>query len=190
VVALCMKTANNVGRPRSVAGLQKLAGLWPAYEVWLTLIERGMVMQPEFNNLKVGLRGEAKVKVTADNVAPAFGSGEVDVFATPALVALVEAAAQDAIKGCLPPGWTTVGMEIKLKHFAPSPPGMEVVGKAVLEDIVGRRLVFSVRAYDESEQVSSGQHHRFIVNMVKFKEQAQAKKKERMEDEKASLVSD
>lgn len=131
------------------------------------------------HKVKVGLQGEARTVVSEENTADAYGAEGIDVYATPALVGLVEAAAMDAVKGCLEKGWTTVGMEIRLKHLAPTPKGMEVVARATLEAIDGRRLVFSVEAFDEKEQIACGQHHRYIVDRGKFLTQAKgAKKKE------------
>ncbi|MFY9415580.1 MAG: thioesterase, partial [bacterium] len=72
--------------------------------------------------------------------------------------------------------WGTVGMEIKLKHLAPTPVGMEVVARAVLQEIDGRRLVYSFEAFDEKEQIAVGIHQRYIVNMEKFNKKAQIQK--------------
>ncbi|MGB4376532.1 MAG: thioesterase, partial [bacterium] len=101
-------------------------------------------MQPRpHTDLKVGMCGEARITVREEDTANAYGAEGIYVYATPALVGLIESAAQEAVKGHLSEGWGTVGMEIKLKHLAPTPVGMQVVAKAVLQEIDGRRLVYS-----------------------------------------------
>ncbi|MFY9371713.1 MAG: thioesterase family protein [bacterium] len=127
-------------------------------------------------DLKVGMAGEVRTRVREEDTAAAYGAEGIHVYATPALVGLVEAAAQEAVKGHLAEGWGTVGMEIKLKHLAPTPVGMEVVARAVLQEIDGRRLVYSFEAFDEKEQIAVGIHQRYIVNMEKFNKKAQIQK--------------
>lgn len=134
-------------------------------------------MQPiPQTSLKVGMCGEARTTVREADTAAAYGVGGINVYATPALVGLVESAALNAVKDHLVEGWSTVGMEVRLKHLAPTPVGMEVVARAVLQEIDGRRLVYSFEAYDEKEQIAVGLHQRYIVNMEKFNQKAQKQK--------------
>ena len=120
------------------------------------------------HEIKAGLKGEADTQVDNTNMATAYGVEGVEVFATPALVALVEQAAHNAVKDFLPSGYTTVGAEIKLKHLTPTPPGMQVQAEATVVQVEGRKLIFSIKAQDEKEQTAVGQHRRFIVNLEKF----------------------
>ncbi|MFY9429310.1 MAG: thioesterase, partial [bacterium] len=79
-------------------------------------------MQPRpHTDLKVGMCGEARITVREEDTANAYGAEGIYVYATPALVGLRESAAQEAVMGHLSEGWGTVGMEIKLKHLAPTP---------------------------------------------------------------------
>ena len=113
--------------------------------------------------LTVGIHGEQSQLVTPENTARAMGSGTLDVFATPALVALDE--------GC-----GSVGTKLELEHTAPTPVGMTVTCESELTAVEGRKLVFHVTLHDEKSPVGGGTHERFIVNDAKFAAKAEAKK--------------
>lgn len=125
--------------------------------------------------LQPGLTGAATVTVTAANTAVALGSGEVEVFATPALAGLMEAAAVDALCGLLENGQTSVGVHLDLQHLAATPVGMHVRAEARLMTVEGRRLTFRVTAADESEQIGAGLHQRVIVDAARFLARTAAK---------------
>ncbi len=127
--------------------------------------------------LEEGLRGKAEVKVEESNTARQVGSGSVEVFATPMLVALVETAAINALAGRLPPGQTSVGTHIDLKHLAATPVGMTVRAEAVLTGIKEQRLIFRVEAYDAREKVGEGTHRRYLLEQEGFVAKAKAKTK-------------
>jgi fluoroacetyl-CoA thioesterase len=127
--------------------------------------------------LQPGLTGTASVTVTADLTAAALGSGSVDVYSTPSLIALLEAAAINALAGRLPDGQTSVGTALNIKHLAATPVGMSVQATATLREVDGRRLVFGVSASDEAELISEGTHERFIVNRDRFEERVRNKSK-------------
>lgn len=116
----------------------------------------------------VGAVGTAPSVVTSDNSAVAMGSGALPVFATPALVALMESAACQAISSYLPPGLTTVGTEIAVKHMAATPIGHNIQAEARLIKVAGRKLTFKVTAYDEREKIADGTHERFVVEASRF----------------------
>ncbi len=118
--------------------------------------------------LEAGLRGMSTVRVTTQHTAEALGSGDVPVYATPSLVALLETAAVNAVAGHLQPGETTVGTWIEMTHLAATPVGREVRAEATLTAVEGRKLVFSVVAHDAREKVSEGRHHRMIVARDRF----------------------
>jgi predicted thioesterase len=118
--------------------------------------------------LKIGLEGNADVLVSESNTAKTMGSGDMEVFATPAMIALIEKAAVLAVSECLPEGSSTVGTMINVKHIAATPVGMSVTARATLIQIDGKRLVFTVEAFDGKEKIGEGQHERFIVNMDRF----------------------
>ena len=125
--------------------------------------------------LQPGLTGTASVIVTADRTAAALGSGSVDVYSTPALIALLEAAAINALAGHLADGQTSVGTALDVKHLAATPVGMTVNATATLTAIDGRRLVFEVSASDEIELIGQGTHERFIVDRARFEKRVRDK---------------
>ena len=118
--------------------------------------------------LSPGMTGEATVVVTRENTAAAVGSGGVDVFATPMMVALMEMAALRLVQPHLAEGETTVGTIVNVKHTAATPLGMSVRAVARLDAVDGRRLVFTVEAYDDREKIGEGTHERFVVQLQKF----------------------
>jgi predicted thioesterase len=126
--------------------------------------------------ISVGLVGEARRVVDASMLASALGSGSLDVFATPALVALMEHAACQALEGHLAAEQTSVGVRLDVAHLAPTPPGVEVRARAELVEVDGRRLVFRVEAFDEQERIGEGSHERALVDARRLLARANAKR--------------
>ena len=126
--------------------------------------------------LKVGMKGYAETVVTMDNTANKMGSGTMDVFATPAMVALMEEAAWKCVAADLESGMGTVGTSMQIKHGAATPLGMRVTAECELLEVDGRRLVFSVQASDEAGLIGNGTHERFIVAEEKFLAKTESKK--------------
>ena len=126
--------------------------------------------------LKPGIEAQKAETVTDKNTAAAWGSGGIAVYATPAMIALMEGAAFSAVGSILPPGWSTVGTELNIKHIAASPLGMKVYAKAELLNIDGRALSFQVEAFDEAGKIGEGTHSRFIIEVEKFLAKIEAKK--------------
>lgn len=118
--------------------------------------------------IKEGLTHTSKIKVTLENCASAVGSGGLDVFATPSMVALMENAAMNAVAPFLPEGSTTVGAEINTTHIKPSALGADIEATATLTAVEGRKLVFDVEARDTSGIIGKGTHVRFIVDIERF----------------------
>ena len=125
--------------------------------------------------IKVGITGEAKDQVTENNIAKTLRSGELKVYATPAMVALMEEAAYKSVQDELEEGKGTVGTEMNVKHLASTPIGMEVTAKAELIEVDRRRLVFKVEAFDERGKIGEGIHERFIIDNDKFQEKTDNK---------------
>ncbi len=125
--------------------------------------------------MKTGIKGKLERLVTEELSAKAMGSGELDVFATPAMVALIEETAWRSVAGELDEGCGTVGTKLDIAHTAATPLGMKVTCETELTAIDRRKLVFSVRVYDEAGEVGSGTHERFIVDNAKFQAKADAK---------------
>ncbi len=126
-------------------------------------------------SLQPGLSATVQTVVAPANTAQALGSGAVPVFATPALVALLEQAAVAALAPALPPGQTSVGVRVDVQHLAATPVGMTVRAHAALLAIDGRRLTFAVTAYDDAEQVAEGTHERVLVDQERFLARVQKK---------------
>lgn len=126
-------------------------------------------------NLKTPMYGEARTRVTKENTALKFGSGKVDVFGTPAMIALMEEASINTVDTELPDGYATVGIELNIKHIAATPEGMSVTASSELIEIDGRRLTFKVGAFDEAEKIGEGSHQRYIIELDKFKDRASRK---------------
>jgi predicted thioesterase len=119
-----------------------------------------------------GLRASVAETVTEDLTAERVGSGDVAVYATPMVLALVERAAVAALEGALEPGQTSVGARVELDHLAPTPPGVRVEATATLEEVDGHRLRFSVSVLDPAGEVARGTHVRAIVDRGPFLEAA------------------
>ncbi len=114
--------------------------------------------------------------VDASLLASALGSGNLDVFATPALVGLMEQAACAAFDGHLPLDQTSVGVRIDIAHLAATPPGVEVRARAELVEVDGRRLMFRVEAFDPRDLIGEGRHERALVDPDRLLARANAKR--------------
>ena len=113
--------------------------------------------------LTLGIKGKEETFVTEANSAKTMGSGTLDVFATPAMTALMEKTAWKSVAPYLEEGMGTVGTLLQITHDAPTPLGMKVWCESELTEIDGRRLVFSVSAYDETGKICGGRHGRVNV---------------------------
>lgn len=118
--------------------------------------------------LEKGVSGQSRTTVRPENTAAAMGSGDLEVFATPAMVALMEHAALMAVAASLPEGTTTVGAEMNVTHIKPSALGAEIVASAVLTEIEGRKLTFNVGARDAEGMIGEGVHIRYVVDRERF----------------------
>lgn len=125
--------------------------------------------------LNTGITGEARCLVTPETTAANLGSGALEVFATPAMIALIEKAAWQSVQPMLEEGCGTVGTALRVRHLSATPVGMEVVAKTELQEIDGRRLVFKVEVYDAKGMVGDGEHERFIVKNDSFLKKAKGK---------------
>ena len=118
--------------------------------------------------LKEGLSYTSKTDVSLANCAVTAGSGDLEVFATPAMVALMENAAMKAVAEALPEGATTVGAEMNVTHIKPSGIGAKVSATATLTAVEGRKLTFEVEASDEGGVIGEGVHIRYVVDRARF----------------------
>lgn len=122
--------------------------------------------------LQTGKKGVGTLYVTDDLTAKTIGSGELSVYATPALIALIEETAWKSICRCLELGQTTVGTRLDVSHIAATPVGRRVRCETELIEIDRRRLVFSAEVFDETGKIAEGTHERFIVDKERFMQKA------------------
>ena len=125
--------------------------------------------------MQTGIKGRIELTVTKDKCAGALGSGELDVFATPAMIALIEETAWKSVAPYLQPEEGTVGTALVVRHLAATPIGLKVVCETELTLVDRRRLVFDAKVYDPFGLVGEGTHERFVIQYEKFMKKANEK---------------
>ena len=125
--------------------------------------------------MKPGIKNEISLFVTQERSAAAMGSGTLEVFATPAMVALMEQTAAESVESLLEEGNTTVGTMIQVNHLAATPMGMKVTCNSELVAVEGRKLTFKLEAFDEVGLIGTANHERFVVGADRFLEKVNAK---------------
>lgn len=120
--------------------------------------------------IPAGIKHHKEVDVSEMDSACMFGSGLVNVFATPALIALLESTALESVEPFMPQGYTSVGTEINLKHLKATPIGGKVKADTYLKSVLGRKLNFELHAWDEKGMIGIGTHTRVIVEEKEFME--------------------
>lgn len=118
--------------------------------------------------MNVGIKNQIELMVSEEKTAKKVGSGALDVYATPAMIALMEQTAAESVEKELEEGMTTVGIKINVDHLAATPVGLKVVCNSNLVQIDGRKLVFEIEASDESGLIGKAYHERFIVDSERF----------------------
>lgn len=119
-------------------------------------------------NLQIGIKNKEEKIVTENDTASALGSGAANVFSTPMMIALMEAAALKSVKKILPEGHNTVGISVNIKHLSATAVGKKVWAESELIEVDRKRLVFKVEAFDEDKKIGEGIHERFIIDESKF----------------------
>ena len=125
--------------------------------------------------MDTGIKGYKEITVTKELTAISLGSGDLEVYATPAMIALMEGTASESVKSELDEGQGSVGIGISIKHLAATPIGMRVRCESELVEVDGRRLVFNITAYDEKDKIGEGTHERFIISNDKFQSKVNSK---------------
>ena len=118
--------------------------------------------------MNVGLTHTVTEIVTADKTAEKVGSGLLPVYATPAMIALMEKCASECVAPYIEEGKSSVGTMLNVKHLAASPLGIKITCTATLTEVDGRRLVFSLEASDEKGPIGEGTHERFVIDVERF----------------------
>lgn len=127
--------------------------------------------------IRPGLVGEKTTTVDESLLASHWGSGGLLVYATPAMIALMEAAAVAAIDHLLPEGQASVGTMLNVRHLAATPVGHQVRARAEVTAVEGRNVTFTVRAWDEKELIGEGTHTRFVIDIARFLQRVETKAK-------------
>jgi fluoroacetyl-CoA thioesterase len=127
------------------------------------------------DEVKIGLKGMASLRVEEEHTAPRIGSGLVRVLGTPVMINLMESAALNAAERFLPEGHQSLGIHLDVSHVAATPVGMQVHATAEVIAVKGRRITFRVEARDEIELIGEGTHQRVVVEVARFDRRVQFK---------------
>lgn len=125
--------------------------------------------------MEKGIKNTRTITVTPDKTAEVMGSGTLPVFATPAMVALMENTAAESVEALVGEGNTSVGTVINVKHLSADPIGVEVTCESELVEVDGRRLVFEIKVSDRDGVVGEAHHERFIIDKTRFMDKVQKK---------------
>ncbi len=118
--------------------------------------------------LEIGLTHKKEITVTGEMSAVSMHSGGLKVYATPSMIALMEETALECVAAYIGEDNGTVGTSVNIQHTAPTPIGMKVRAVATVAAVDGRKITFTVEAYDEIEKIGFGTHERFIIDNVRF----------------------
>ena len=125
--------------------------------------------------ITVGMKGSVSTLVEREDTAAEVGSGDLLVYATPCMAALMEGAACEAIADALDEDKTTVGTTLSLEHLSATPVGMEVRAEAEVTAVEGKVICFEIHAFDEAGEIGKATHKRVLVNSQKFLDKAYSK---------------
>lgn len=126
-------------------------------------------------DMEIGIKHTVTETVTAEKTAANVGSGLLPVYATPAMIALMEKCASECVAPYIDDGKSSVGTMLNVKHFSASPIGMRITCTATLTEIDGRRLAFFLEASDETGIIGEGTHERFVIDVERFMAKCQNK---------------
>lgn len=150
-----------------------MATIFVDSEAILRYIDEGKVVMQL--TITLGMKGEAGTLVEREDTALEVGSGSLLVYATPAMAAMMEAAACEAVAPGLAETETTVGIELNIKHLSATPVGMEVRAEAEVTAVDGKIITLELKAFDEAGLIGEGTHKRAVVTSQKFLDRTYAK---------------
>ncbi len=125
--------------------------------------------------IETGIKGQAEALVEREDTAQVVGSGDLLVYATPCMVALMEGAACQSVAPLLAEGESTVGTRMDVRHTSATPVGMTVRAESVVTAVDGRTITFEIRAFDEAGEIGSAVHERVIIRAERFLEKTYEK---------------
>ncbi len=126
--------------------------------------------------IAIGLKGHAETVVIESNTAAALGSGLVPVYATPAMITLMEEASSNSLLPYLENGQSSVGISVNITHESATPIGMKVWAETEVSEVNGKQITFTVSAYDEAGLIGHGTHKRAIITVDRFLTKVEQKK--------------
>lgn len=92
------------------------------------------------------------------------------------MIQLMESTAHNAVAPFLSNQENTIGIQVEVRHLAPSLLGTRVEAKATLVEVDGRRLVFRIEAFDPLEKVGEGLHERYVIDTGRYQERLDRKR--------------
>jgi len=126
--------------------------------------------------IKTGMTVERTFPVEVQHSSLQAGSGGVAVLATPWMIAFMENAAFNLLESALPGGFSSVGVLVEVRHLAPTPIGGKVRVQAEIKVVEGMQVSFDLQAWDEGEQIGTGQHQRVVIDKARFLKRVNEKK--------------
>ena len=120
------------------------------------------------DHLTIFISAEMKLLITEEMTIRHFVAALPHVYATPMMVLHMEMAAGSAIESALPSGFVSVGMEVNVRHLAPTPAGGKVHVIARVIGIGAKSVLFDLEAWNEVRKIGEGTHRRGVVNVREF----------------------
>jgi fluoroacetyl-CoA thioesterase len=122
-----------------------------------------------------GMTREDNFEITLENSALHLGSGSARVLATPSMIAFMERVSHRLLTCCLPEGYSSVGTHLDVRHLAPTPVGATIRVRVEVLSVDGNRVFYSVKAWDNLEQIGEGEHERVVIDEARFWKRVQKK---------------
>lgn len=124
----------------------------------------------------IGIVGQLTITVGAEHVIDFANDGMPVVLSTPRLIGLIERTARESLYPFLNADERTVGVEIELRHLAPTPLGMSVTCLTRVIQVESSQITFQVEARDSHEVIARGLHKRAVIRVGSFARRVAAKK--------------
>src|ERR1700722_11984806 len=161
---------------RHLTGQGGLIYIYPGKAGHTKLISAIQLEGKTMQSIPVGATGSFSLVVMPDHLASRFKDMTLPpVLATPVMIMIMENAALNAIKPYLDAGESALGTRVDVRHLAATLAGRRVTGEAKVTKVDGRRIEFSIRATDGSEEIGVGTHERVVIRLSKLLERLKAK---------------